>query len=524
MDVESLGSSPYIYSMIRNKNIANVFMVLGLLLLCVLLFLWNYSDYQENKKQTKQQVDFIFTDIIQELNNHILEENINNKMHSDSSYSLEIINLDSFVSFTSSMKNVEMADTFNFDMTVSFDDDSMEGKHVVGPVHVPNGTRAFKNTSLMDKRVSIFTMLVNESGEEDVFYSDKNAKKLKIKSSFKIWNPNLDVDGLLNQFFNNNVDKEQLSPIQLVLKKTTKKDVAILDQFISKVCYDSSPNNLYYLEIKNHTSYIFRKILPQIILSFFVLGFIGIAFYLIHKSLSEMEGLNAMKESFVDNMTHELKTPITTASVALEAVNNFGVDQDADLMKKYLEISQLELNRLSLLVNKVLDISKFRNSELVIEKNTLNLEGLLGNILKTMQIQFENIKMGLKLDKEGNDFYFEGDESHFTNLIYNLIDNSIKYKGENPTLNIRIKEKNNHLILEIKDNGIGIPKKYQEQIFDHFFRVPTKDIHNVKGYGLGLSYVKKIIELHDGKIKMESEEGKGAKFIIEIPKNKHAES
>jgi two-component system phosphate regulon sensor histidine kinase PhoR len=135
-----------------------------------------------------------------------------------------------------------------------------------------------------------------------------------------------------------------------------------------------------------------------------------------------------------------------------------------------------------------------------------------------MQLVFEKHQANVSFTKEGSDFSMEGSEAHLTNVIYNLLDNALKYSPEQPTLNINLESRNENLILSIQDNGLGIPSEYKKKIFEKFFRVPTGDIHTIKGYGLGLSYVASVVKQHQGTIDVISEGGKGSRFILNLPK------
>jgi two-component system, OmpR family, phosphate regulon sensor histidine kinase PhoR len=221
----------------------------------------------------------------------------------------------------------------------------------------------------------------------------------------------------------------------------------------------------------------------------------------------------------VSNVTHELKTPISTVSVAIEALSNFNVLQNPAQTKEYLEISKNELNRLTILVDKVLKMSIFEQKDLALKTEPINFKSLIENVLATMKLQFEKYHAQVDFDFTGNHFSLEGDAIHLTNVVYNLLENALKYSSE-PIISIRLAEENQSICLKIQDNGIGISEEYLPKIFDKFFRVPTGNVHNTKGYGLGLSYVKSVVEKHKGTIAVTSKTGTGSCFIINLPSNK----
>lgn len=265
--------------------------------------------------------------------------------------------------------------------------------------------------------------------------------------------------------------------------------------------------------------FLTKKIISQILFSFFLIAITTLSFLLIFRNLQQQRRLTELKNDFVSNVTHELKTPISTVSVAIEALSNFNVLQNPAQTKEYLEISKNELNRLTILVDKVLKMSIFEQKDLALKIEMVDFKTLVENVLATMKLQFEKYHAKIDYDFVGNHFMLEGDVIHLTNVVYNLLENALKYSTE-PMISIRLTEENQQIKLEIKDNGIGISEEYLPKIFDKFFRVPTGDVHNIKGYGLGLSYVKSVVEKHNGKIEVSSKIYNGSCFIISIPSSK----
>lgn len=225
-----------------------------------------------------------------------------------------------------------------------------------------------------------------------------------------------------------------------------------------------------------------------------------------------------LKNDFISNVTHELKTPVATVSVALEALKNFhGLDNPART-KEYLEIAQNELKRLTLMTDKILKASVFENNGVVIQKESVDIQKITQQILDSLKLLFDKQKAQVSFQTEGNNFIVEGEAAHLTNVIYNFLDNALKYSPEHPQINIQLKETPTNLILSIQDNGIGIAPEYKKKVFEKFFRVPTGDVHNIKGYGLGLSYVASVMKAHGGTVDVVSEPGKGSNFIATFPK------
>ncbi len=275
-------------------------------------------------------------------------------------------------------------------------------------------------------------------------------------------------------------------------------------------------NVVYLAEFAESRLYLFKKIIPETLFSLFLVTITSLSFWLIYRNLQQQNRLTALKNDFVSNITHELKTPISTVSVAIEALSNFNVLQNPTQTKEYLEISKNELNRLSILVDKVLKMSVFEQKELVLNNDNVNFSSLVESVLATMKLQFEKCQAHVNFDLLGKTFTIIGDSIHLTNVVYNLLENALKY-SKDPQINVVLQENEENLQLSIEDNGMGISEEFLPKIFDKFFRVPTGNVHNIKGYGLGLSYVKNVVERHNGTIEVNSRLGEGSTFIMRLP-------
>jgi len=275
----------------------------------------------------------------------------------------------------------------------------------------------------------------------------------------------------------------------------------------------------YHLEIGNSFPYLIKRITLPILFSVFLVGVTLLSFLLLYRNLLRQQRLAELKNEFISNITHELKTPIATVGVAIEALKNFNAMQSPERTREYLDISANELQRLSLLVDKVLKLSMFEKKEVQLKKETFNMEDLVNEVMNIMKLQFEKYNARVSVRTEGNNFEIEADRLHITSVLYNLLDNALKYSGENPLIEVQLSELPNDILeLKVGDNGMGIPKEFQRKIFEKFFRVPMGDKHNIKGYGLGLSYVAEIVKRHSGYIDVESEPAKGATFIVKLPR------
>ena len=229
--------------------------------------------------------------------------------------------------------------------------------------------------------------------------------------------------------------------------------------------------------------------------------------------------LSEIKSDFVNNMTHELKTPISTISLASQMLKDESVVRGKKNMNHISKIIDDESKRLSYQVEKVLQMAVFDRGRLKLDLKEANIHQLISNVVDNFTLQVNNKNGEIKLDLKATNPLIGTDEVHFTNILSNLIDNAIKYCNLNPNIIISTQDSKKGLLLTIEDNGIGISKDNLNRIFHRFYRVPTGNIHNVKGFGLGLNYVKMIVEEHKGSIYAESKINKGTRFKILFPRN-----
>ena len=279
---------------------------------------------------------------------------------------------------------------------------------------------------------------------------------------------------------------------------------------------DLASGDSYVAELSDYRKYILKKILPELLFSLGLFGCVSLAFFTVFKNLQAERRLTELKNDFIQNVTHELKTPIATVGVAIEALRNFDALQDPTRTSEYLDISKNELNRLSLLVDKVLRISLFEKNEPVLHLEPVDFQVLVSEILASMKLQFEKLNAQVSFEVSGENFTLGGDRLHLTSVVYNLLDNALKYSPGQPEINARLHSQANEIRLEVADRGIGIEPAHRERIFEKFYRVPTGSVHNVKGHGLGLSYVASVVQKHGGQIRAEGREGGGTVFIISL--------
>ena len=289
---------------------------------------------------------------------------------------------------------------------------------------------------------------------------------------------------------------------------------------------DPSPKmGVVKIHFPDMNSYIFssvRFMIPSMIFTIVLL----ITFVFTIVVIFRQKRYSEIKNDFINNMTHELKTPISSISLAAQMLNDESVDKSPTMLKHLGGVINDESKRLRFLVEKVLQMSMFDRKTASFKKKELDLNELLENIATTFSLRVEHTGGKIYTEIEAVDSAIYVDEVHFQNAITNLMDNAVKYRKPDEPLDLYIRTWNEkeHLCFSIRDTGLGIKKENVKKIFDKFYRVHTGNVHDVKGFGLGLAYVKKIINLHEGEIKCESELGKGTTFTISLPTLQEDES
>lgn len=263
--------------------------------------------------------------------------------------------------------------------------------------------------------------------------------------------------------------------------------------------------------------FIVQEMGPMFITSVILILVVLIMFWRTILLLMREKRLSEHTNDFLNNMTHEFKTPLTNIALAGKMITKDASNRQEEKIKHYSEIILAENEKLRLQVEQVLSMTALERGEIPLRKTELDVHELIREAIKYISIQIENKQGELKLNLDAENPVILGDKTHLVNALYNLVDNAIKYSPEKPELSISTYNHEQQFILVVSDKGIGIEKEYQKKVFEKFFRVPTGDVHDVKGFGLGLSYIKKIVELHQGKIDLESTPGKGTTFTVTLP-------
>ena len=279
-------------------------------------------------------------------------------------------------------------------------------------------------------------------------------------------------------------------------------------------------HNFLFLQFPQSGDVVFKEMKNILILSLVFAMVIIVIFYITLKAILKQKRLSEIKNDFINNMTHELKTPIATISLAVDALNNPLIKNNEQKFDQYTAILKEENQKLNAHVEHVLQVALLDKGELQLHKTKLNLNTIIRSAIHHHALQINASKAKIVFDPE-DDVVITADEFHLLNVFNNLLDNALKYSNENCKVEILINKTDTDVIVKIKDNGIGIEPELHKKVFEKFYRVQGGNLHDVKGFGLGLSYVKSIIEKHNGTIELQSEKHKGSEFIIKLPVNEN---
>jgi two-component system phosphate regulon sensor histidine kinase PhoR len=261
----------------------------------------------------------------------------------------------------------------------------------------------------------------------------------------------------------------------------------------------------------------FRQMTPFWLTSVIVILIMIFSFYYIMLNNLKQKKLSVIKNDFISNMTHEFKTPISTISLASEMLADESISRTPEKQQRYLQMIRDENKRLSVLVESILQTSILDKGEFKLKLTEVDVHEIINTAIKNTHLLISQRKGTVHTYLKAQKFKLQADRVHLTNIIFNLIDNAIKYSREAPEISISTFNTAEGIMIQVKDNGIGISKENQRKIFDKFYRVPTGNVHNVKGFGLGLSYVLAVVLKHNGTISVNSEPGKGSTFNVHLP-------
>ncbi len=280
-------------------------------------------------------------------------------------------------------------------------------------------------------------------------------------------------------------------------------------------------SNILFLHFPNKNNHIFRSIALLLTGSIIFTLIILITFSITIKIILKQKKISEIKSDFINNMTHEFKTPIATISLAVDSIKNPQIIEDKKQIQYFTDIIKEENKRMNSQVENVLQMSLIDKRELEFRKQLIDVHEVIKTTVKNIRLQVENRKGLIHVELMADKHEFFLDKVYFANVIFNLLDNANKYSKNTPEIFVKTMNNSSGIIISVEDKGIGMSKETQSKIFDKFYRISTGNIHNIKGFGLGLSYVKAIIKAYDGNISVKSEVGKGSKFEIFLPFNNY---
>lgn len=461
-----------------------VLMVSSIVLLVGLQIVWLQSLYKDTKRDLRRETSFLFSSTLMALQDSILEKNIK-PLPGDST--VEIFG-----------RQPKMRDTV----------------HLRGNVHLEmrrggDEPLVFFSTETPDSMRKFFRPLISKlrtNRRQRGYVMQVTADSLKPGVIQKKYRMALAKNGLHLHFKIDKTDERSFH-------RDNNSPSLVTEPFPF-----FQRGSFYVARFSDTTFFIWRKLTPQLLFSFFLTSLTVAAFYVMYRSILSNQRLLEIKNDFIGNMTHELKTPIATVSVALESLKSFNALDNPQRTKEYIEMAQQELNRLSILTDKVLKTAIFESNGLTFQMEKVDLEKIISRVIDSMKLVFEKNQAKVNFVREGTSFFVNANEDHLTNVIYNLLDNALKYAKGNPSIEVAMKATNGTITFSVTDRGIGIAPEHLKRIFEKFYRVPTGDVANIKGYGLGLSYVHSVVKKHNGEISVESTLNEGTTFIVNLPK------
>lgn len=435
----------------------------------------------------------------------------------------------SYINYTSKHVSIEYTETIPGNgsikvdtnlVTISNKDTSV--KQEVRPVSVPEYYFPSNHFDSISDKIDKFlkkSFLVSDVFEEMFNYNASPNIKERINSE--------KLDSLIKAELDNNGIRTDYefgiySPLEneLVIEKTGNYHSELLN---NSVAFNLFPSDLFrapeYLLIyfPNKEKYLFTQTGLMLAVAAILILFIIISFIYTIRTIIKQKRLSEMKNDFINNMTHEFKTPISTISLAYQALTDDDIIKSEVLYKNYLNVIGDENNRLGVMAEKILQTAVLEKGQLKLKKEPIDIHSIIKEITKNIGLQIESRGGQIVSELYAANSIINADRIHITNVIYNLLDNAIKYTPESPKIIIASENNELGIYVSIEDNGIGISNANLKKIFEKLYRVPTGNVHNVKGFGLGLSYVKAIVEMHHGVVNVESELKKGSKFTIYLP-------
>ena len=372
--------------------------------------------------------------------------------------------------------------------------------------------RSFEEVTRLSKtEQAVFETYYKEQAKRIPVHNRVSNEQLKKLLSKKLKEDDIDIDFEYAIYANDLATKIQSKKFELDLNSTSTYGVPI---FLDN---NNESDFSLYVEFPERNKFILSTVIGVTLLAILFTVVIILAFSSAIYQLIRQRQISQIKTDFINNMTHEFKTPIATINLALDSIKNPKIINDEDRVIRYLKMIKDENKRMHAQVENVLRISKLEKNELNISKERLKLHDLVEDAVSHVELIVEDRNGYVKTHLNALKSSVLANETHFTNVIVNMLDNAVKYSEGEPKIDVFTENVGTNIILKIQDQGNGMSKAVQKRIFEKFYREHTGDIHNVKGHGLGLAYVKQIVDDHQGHVSVESEKGKGSTFIIKLP-------
>ena len=387
------------------------------------------------------------------------------------------------------------------------DEQEMINMHLGGLVHIDSGVRSIDISTIItdeERMVRSVKLFINE-----------NQKTFRSDTGLQVFTMKLDSSDLV-EYMENALEKKEWT---FSLDWPGEAPGFTDRTEIHGLMLDGGPNRyLPALLVQQYKAYLIQSVLPQILFAMILLVLSASALLFAYRSLLRQLALNRLRDDFIGNVSHELKTPVSTIKVALEALSSFELQKDPKRSDEYLQMASSELGRLERLVGKVLHHEMLNNPSLVLEKEDCDLVKLARSVVRTLDHPIREARAKVTVKEEGISCKVSVDRVYVEGMIMNLIDNGLKYTGEFPQVQIMIIHKPSASYLSVSDKGPGIPEEYKDQVFEKFFRIPTGNRHNVKGYGLGLNFAAQVMVQHGGRISFHNQPEGGCCFTLEFPR------
>jgi len=506
-------------------------MLSALIALTFIQFAWIKDAVSINNKHFNNVVNSVLSEVCKDIETNETIYKISNEVYSYKDVTADLHQADNY----SFLNRVQVPDS-NVEFYYSKSAISFKDNHTQV---IDTTIKAYIGDSLVlnksNKYTDIKKELVKTSDLEEHINHTVGKKALFVE---KIVNSLLDY----NEDINKRVSKNQVK--SLLNKYLAANDIDInyefsvyeddetpifcSDKFNGKECDKTYRHRLFPNDIKNShyyllvnfptkSRYIVKSLWVMASSSMLVILIILTIFTLTLIIIFKQKKLSEMKNDFVSNMTHELKTPISTISLASQMLGDSQISNSKEQISSISGIIKDETNRLSIQVEKVLQTSILDKGLLKFKIEDIDIHQVIQGVYDNFNIRVEKESGKFILNLDASKHLIKADRLHITNVMVNLTENALKYKNDIPEITISTINKGGYIYINVSDNGIGISKDNQKRVFEQFFRVSTGNIHDVKGFGLGLSYVKKIVEGHDGEIKLESKIKKGSTFTIKLP-------